>query len=778
MIAVLLSACVFLAGAAAADQRDVTGTVRDVSGKVVPGAAIILRGAAGGEERTWSGPDGRFAVRRAGSADVLLIVRADGFAEVRRTLASEAPADVEVTLKPATLLETVTVTATRAEQRIADVAASVSVLGRQEIQRSPAVVADDVLRQIPTFSLFRRTSSLASHPTAQGVSLRGIGPSGVSRTLVLFDGIPFNDPFGGWVYWTRVPLGGVERIEIVDGANSSVYGNYAMGGVINIVPAPPSRRTVELRSQYGSLETPKLDISATDTWGRLRGSLDGTLFDTGGYPIVRQNERGPIDTNAAVNFQNVTAKLQYDFGSRVHAFVRGWHFREERANGKTSTFDGSAEQNDTRWTSASGGLRARLPDDSDLHVSIFADDARFRSNFLAVPAATPARSIGRMTLDQTVPSTGIGGMAQWARAIGTRQFFTAGVDWRRVEGESQESGRDPRTGTEIILKRFSGGTQQSAGFFMQDVITPASSVIVTIAARIDRWRSYDAHNLERTFPDNEPTANDAPTLPAKTDTVVSPRLSALYHVNPFIDLWGAVGAGFRAPTLNELYRQFRVGTVTTLANNQLGPERLVVGEVGVRITPAPSLTLRATWFDNGVEDAVSNVTLSSTGTNVVQQRQNLGRTRIRGIQTDAEYRVHSALRLSAAYVYNNATIREFDANPALEGNFLPQVPRHRATLQATYTNPRIVNISAGLQAIGRQFDDDQNIRVVPGQSEPGLPGFGLVDLSVSRGIARNVEVFGGVQNLLDTEYIVGTLPTTVGSPRLVHGGVRVRFAPR
>ena len=100
-------------------------------------------------------------------------------------------------------------------------------------------MADDVLRQIPTFSLFRRTSSLAANPTAQGVSLRGIGPSGVSRTLVLLDDIPFNDPFGGWVYWTRVPMMNAERIEIIDGATSSLYGNYAMGGVINIVTNRP-----------------------------------------------------------------------------------------------------------------------------------------------------------------------------------------------------------------------------------------------------------------------------------------------------------------------------------------------------------------------------------------------------------------------------------------------------------------------------------------------------------------------------------------------------------
>src|SRR5207244_3126345 len=150
--------------------------------------------------------------------------------------------------------ENVTVTASRTEQRLGDVPESVSVLRSEEIRQSPAVVADDVLRQVPTFSLFRRTSSLSSHPTAQGVSLRGIGPSGVSRTLVLIDNVPFNDPFGGWVYWTRVPLESVDRVEVVEGPSSSVYGNYGMGGVINIVSARAKKQAFEIKPQFGNLD--------------------------------------------------------------------------------------------------------------------------------------------------------------------------------------------------------------------------------------------------------------------------------------------------------------------------------------------------------------------------------------------------------------------------------------------------------------------------------------------------------------------------------------------
>jgi outer membrane receptor protein involved in Fe transport len=779
MIAAIAFALLALAPQVAATPSTVTGIVRDSAGTPLAGATVLVRTASGGEERTTSGQDGRFGANVATTGDLVIIVRAEGFAEHRQTIQSEAPRQgLEVTLSPATVTETVTVTAARTEQLTRNVAASVNLLERESIARSPAVVADDVLRQVPTFSLFRRTSSLAAHPTAQGVSLRGVGPSGVSRTLVLLDGVPFNDPFGGWVYWTRVPLTGVERIEIVDGSTSSAYGNYAMGGVIHIVSTPSARRTIEVRSQYGNRHTPKVDISGSDVWGRLRASVDASFFDTDGYPIVAESERGKVDNNAAVNFQNVGGRVQYDINNRVYAFVRGGYFHEERDNGKASTIDGTEEANNTAWKTVNGGLRARLPDSSDLQVNVFADFNKFRSNFLAVPAANPPRSIGRMTLNQRVPTTGVGGMAQWSRALGLQQFLTAGTDLRWVDGDSEENGLDAVTGTQVTLSRISGGTQRSLGLFVQDLITPAPNFTLTLAARVDSWRNYDGHNLETNVPSGTPTANNRPTLPDRDDVVASPRIAALYHATSWLSVWGDLGWGFRAPTLNELYRQFRVGTVLTLANNQLGPERLVGGELGIRLTPAPALSIRSTWYDNRVKDPVSNVTVATAGMNVTQQRQNLGRTRISGIQTDAEYRMGSFLRLSGAYLYGRARVTEFDANPNLVDKYLPQVPKHRGSAQISYTNPRLFNAAIGFQAVGRQFDDDLNSRVVPGETEPGLPGYALLDLSASKSLGQNFEIFFGAQNVFDRTYFVGTLPTTTGTPRLVHGGVRLRFAGR
>ena len=241
----------------------VAGVVKDADGAVIPGATVILRAASVPDRQTLTGPDGQFSVTAPIGREVTLIVRLTGFAEKRTVIAASAPRqNLNIQLSPAPRFESVTVTPTMSEQQSTDVAASVTVLDRTALRHTAAVVADDVLRQVPTFSLFRRSSSLALHPTSQGVSLRGIGPSGVSRTLVLLDGVPFNDPFGGWVYWSRVPLEVADRIEVMDGSGSSLYGNYAMGGVINIVTAPASAR--DARVQLAVRHAPQ-------SKGRLRG---------------------------------------------------------------------------------------------------------------------------------------------------------------------------------------------------------------------------------------------------------------------------------------------------------------------------------------------------------------------------------------------------------------------------------------------------------------------------------------------------------------------------
>jgi outer membrane receptor protein involved in Fe transport len=786
----LIVACLLLVPAAGearqANDRALEGGVFDTQGLPINGARITVTEQQGALRRTAVSSGDRFRVEGLAPATYDVLVEADGFDSQTLTadLRNQASTSLEVRLQPGRISEEVIVSATRTEQRLGDIPASATVIGVEEIKASPAVVADDILRQTPTFSLFRRTSSLAAHPTAQGVSLRGVGPSGVSRTLVLLDNVPFNDPFGGWVYWTRIPLLSTERIEMVDGTNSSVYGNYAMGGVINVMTAQPQRRTLMLKPQYGGRRNPNLgnpgnkvwdglgslDFFASDVWKNFGAAVEGSVFNTNGYPLIPDRDldgsilRGPIDQKATVDYQNLNVKLSYDPSSRLNIFARGGYFSEDRHNAKICRPTQCDETNDTLWKFVSGGVRATLPDQSDLQARVFANWETFHSSFLAVGVLAGdgrPRSLGRLTLRQTVPVKDTGYMVQWSKAVRGRQYITVGTDWRWVDGDSVEDAFDAVAGTTRTVSRVAGGTQRSFGFFVQDIISVTQRFNVTLSARVDHWRNYNAHNRETTVATGLPTLNDKPTLPDKENTIGSPRVAARYHFNDKVSVWSGVSWGFRAPTLNELYRSFQVGAARTIANENLGAERLLGFEAGVNVSPVRNLTWRTTWFHDRFKSPVSNVTI---GTNL-RQRQNLGRTRIYGIQTDIEHRFRNYWRFSSGYMYDMPTVREHSVEPVLQGKFLPQVPRHRGSVQLSYSNPRHFLAAVSAQFMSRQFEDDQNTL--------RLPGFGTMDINVGRTISEDVEVFFGVQNLLDRTFYVQRNPTTIGAPRLISGGFRI-----
>jgi outer membrane receptor protein involved in Fe transport len=776
LLPVLLALLAIFAGATGAVHAQganagrIELTIVDEQGLPVVGAQVTATQKQANLSRTATSSNERLTLQGLAPGVYTVRVSAAGFQsqELSADLQSQGVQTFEVRLRPAGITEQLVVTATRSEQRIADVPASVNIVSNEQIEQSPAVVADDVLRQIPTFSLFRRTSSIAANPTAQGVSLRGIGPSGVSRTLVLLDDIPFNDPFGGWVYWTRVPMMNAERIEVIDGATSSLYGNYAMGGVINIVTNRPAPRTVIFKPQYGNRSTPKMDLFTSHVWNKLGVAFDATTLQTDGYITVAPEERGFIDNEANVRYKNASGRVDYNPSDRLNLFLRAGVFDEDRNNGKIG------EKNDTNWKYGNGGAQVRLREGSNIEGRVFVDHEDFFQNTFAVPAATPPRSQLNLTLEKKVPTRAVGTMMQWSRAFrvgGRAHVASAGWDFRRIDGDSDELTYALATGLTPLIHRVAGGTQRFTGVFGQDLIEITQKLQLTLSARVDNWRNFDAHNRETTLASGLPTTAHRDPLPEKKDTAVSPRIAALYRANEHVSVWGSISKGFRAPTLKELYSPFRVGAVLTLANETLGPERLTGGEAGISVAPTNRVTVRGTWFNNRVNNPIANVTVATN----TRQLQNLGSTNISGFQTDVAYRVESHTSVSAAYVFDVAKVHE--SIPDLKGKYLAEVPKHRTSFQMSYTNPKTFNAAVDVEYVGMQFDDDLNVATilpgVSGKTKVGLPGYAVVNFTASRTINRNVDVFIGAQNLFDTIYYVGTNPTTIGTPRLVNGGIRL-----
>lgn len=363
--------------------------------------------------------------------------------------------------------ESIVVTATRTETRIADTPGSVVILSKKTLDSTAALTIDDALRQVPGFTLFRRAGSRVANPTTQGVSLRGVGAGGASRALVLDAGVPLNDPFGGWIYWGRVPREALQRVEVLRGGASDLYGSSAMGGVVQFI-----RRTgpgVSARISAGSEQTG--DSSAFAGFGRggWNGSIAADARTTDGYVLVRPDQRGSVDVNADSRHTNIEATIRH--GS---AFFRAAHYREARSNGTP------LQQNDTTIRQLSIGSDGKLGRGL-VTLRAYVSNQSYFQTFSSVAAG---RNSERLTTEQRVPSHGSGGNAQWTRTVGNRHVVVAGAELRAAGGRSDER----RFTANGPISVTAGGRQETVAVYIEDLFAVTPSLSITAGARADGWR--------------------------------------------------------------------------------------------------------------------------------------------------------------------------------------------------------------------------------------------------------------------------------------------------
>jgi outer membrane receptor protein involved in Fe transport len=754
--------CALYTSAAAAPNKAaqgfrVEGVVVDQSGSPVADAQVSLKVATSTIGETRTDVNGQFIINTGPATTGVVVVRARGFATAEQTwsVGERASAGLKIVLLPASISEQVTVTATRTETRLGDNPSSVVILSSAELSNTAATTLDDALRQVPGFQLFRRSGSRTANPTSQGVSLRGVGASGASRALVLADGIPMNDPFGGWVYWGRVARGSVERVEVLRGGASNLYGSSALGGVVHVITQKAAHPAASFEASYGNGRTPDATLFAGGSKGRWNVALAAGLFSTDGYVLVAQSERGRIDTPAGSRHATLDLTLGRQLAGTGRVFVRGALFGESRTNGTP------LQTNRTRIRQLSAGLDWQSKTAGTITLRAYGGSQVFDQNFSAVSSDRESETLTRV---QRVPAQVWGFSAQWSRAVGNSHTLVAGLDGRAVRGASDEIVFAQGSPSSLV---GAGGRELTVGVFAEDIFRLTTRLLVTGSARFDRWSNYRALSASRSLRQNAPAASNL--FPDRTETAFSPKLSALYRVGERVSLTASAYRAFRQPTLNELYRSFRVGDVLTQANERLSAERLTGGEAGVSVTPLNRrFNLRGAFYWTEITRPVANVTLNVTPTLITRQRQNLGRTRSRGVEIESEARFGERWTISGGYLFADASVLRFPANRVLEGLLIPQVARHQLTLQMRYAHPTLVNVSLQARATGAQFDDDQN--------RFRLDRYFTLDAFASRQLARNIELFVAVENLLNQRYEIGRTPvTTLSPPLLARVGFRLRL---
>jgi outer membrane receptor protein involved in Fe transport len=737
----------------------VDGIVRDASGAAIPGVEVELRSRTFTSLRVTDSA-GVFVFDGLPAKEGTIAVRARGFAPVSRSwsVPPGGSAHLEISLSPAPVTERVTVTATRMETGLSDTPGSARLLSADELETTAALTLDDMLRQVPGFTLFRRSGSRTANPTSQGVSLRGLGASGASRALVLEDNVPLNDPFGGWVYWGRVPRESVASVEVFRGGASSLYGSNALGGVVQFITRDAAEQGLFLESSYGNELTPDLSLWAGGRAGRWNARMAGEAFHTDGYVLVPGSLHGRVDAPADSKHGTADLTLERRMGQNGRLFARGSFFDESRDNGTPM------QTNATRIGRAVLGGDGQAGPIGSFSVRLYGDAQAFAQTFSAVATDRMSETLTNV---QHVPAQQVGGTAQWSRAAGKRQTLVAGLDAQEVRGVSKE--RVFAAGN-VSATIAAGGRQRSVGIFAEDILRVGSHLIVTAGARFDHWRNFDARSIRVGLAPPVPTV--VTPFADRAESAFSPRISILYQLSEKVSLTASGYRAFRAPTLNELYRPFRVGNVVTLSNDALGAERLTGGEAGVRLASfRKRLDVRGTFFWSEIVNPIANVTLAVQPSLITRQRQNLGRTRSTGIELDAVARLSATVEISCGYEYVAATVLRFPANKALEGLWIPQVPRHALTFQARYSNPSRLTVSIQGRFVGAQFDDDLN--------QFRLGGYYAMDAMASHSFAHGVDMFVALENLLNQRYTVGLTPVPIiGPPLLARFGVRLRVPAR
>jgi outer membrane receptor protein involved in Fe transport len=524
---------------------------------------------------------------------------------------------------------------------------------------------------------------------------------------------------------------------------------------VQFVPRGADDTQLRFETSYGTQHTPDASVYASTLRGRWGLSVSAQTFANGGYVLVDPRERGPVDTPAASRNAYGELYVRRNFANGLFFFVRPSYFGESRRNGTPQQFNRTHVRQlaaGVSWATTRAGLF-----DLRAHASTQVFDQSFTSVAADRASETPTRL-------QRVPAQGSGLSFQWSRSAGARHAFVAGLEASEVRGASDElvyvAGRP-------VSLVGAGGRARTVGLYARDAVRVTDRLVVTPGARFDRWRNYRAQQTTRAL-----AGTSAPAVVSfdeRVETAFSPQLAAVFRLSDSLSLNATFARAFRAPTLNELYRSFRVGNVVTLADETLSAERLTSGEAGLLFTSSRrGVAARAGFFWADVTRPVANVTLSVTPALITRQRRNLGRTRTRGFEAEFEKRLGGGWTVSAGYLFADARVARFPADPALEGRRVPQVARQQFNFQLRYADRGPLSFGLQGRASGAQFDDDQNLL--------RLGGYFTLDAFASRRLARGVEAFAAAENLTGRRYEVGRTPVlTLGPPAFLRVGLRLRL---
>jgi outer membrane receptor protein involved in Fe transport len=578
---------------------------------------------------------------------------------------------------------------------------STITIGRERLAGSASNRLEDILRDVPGFQLFRRSDARSANPTSQGATLRALGGNASSRALLILDGVPQTDPFGGWISWPAFDPRRLGEVRVTRGGGSGANGPGALAGTIELESASPGDlRGARAAFAYGSRDSIDAFAGLGTDLGQGFLTLSGSFAQGDGFiPIVRE-QRGTVDRPSPYRQASVGIRAVAPLRRGVELQANGLVFDDRRERG--------TQFSDIKTEGADASLRLVGPGWSAL---AYVQTRDFYNSFASVAAGRAA--VTRASEQYSVPSTGLGARGEWRPQVGGGVELRLGGDWRETVGETLERFNFVAgTGTR---RRIAGGRTRTLGGFTEASWTDGP-VTLTAGGRIDRWRIEDGRIDERVFATGAILTDTR--FADRSGWEPTGRAGIAFRPAEGLTLRSAAYRGWRLPTLNELYRPFRVGPDATAANAELSPEQLEGVEAGAQWRPAAGLRLGATVFSNQLEDAIANVTLGRgpgtfPGVGFVaaggeyRRRQNLDAIRAKGLEVDAGLDLGN-FSLTGGWSWVDAEVRASGTAAPLNGLRPAQTPRHTVSAGGAWSNGKGARASLAARYVSSQFEDDLN----------------------------------------------------------------------
>ena len=497
---------------------------------------------------------------------------------------------------------------------------------------------ENQLRDIPGLQQFRRSDARSANPTSQGITLRGLGGNASSRALLILDGVPQADPFGGWVAWPGYDALKLSGARVRRGGGSGADGPGAIAGSVELF-SDDVGDLIELGAAYGSRNSVDADLLFGRELGQGQLTISANYARGDGFVPIIENQRGSVDRQAEYEQAGLAVRFVAPLSDSTELQANVRAFTDERERG----FAFSENHND--GADASIRLVNRSDDGWQWSALGYVQIRNFDVSFGGVTANRNA--VNRVFEQFNVPSTGLGARFEVRPPVGDHVELRIGGDWRRTEGVTNENFFFLNNDTPRRQRR-AGGDTATFGGFVEASLQASDALVLTGGGRVDFWSINDGFRREieliNPFPGSVRT--DA-RFASRKGTEFTGRGGFAFDATEELTMRGAAYLGWRLPTLNELFRPFRVGPDATAANELLNPERVKGAELGLD-WDSGDLSIGVTAFYNELDNAVANVTLANgpglfpgvgfvSGAGVFRQRQNLDSIESKGIELDAEF---------------------------------------------------------------------------------------------------------------------------------------------